>query len=617
MIKVIVSKSYTDLSVLERFLLSCAAWTHDIGMNSEVAESYFKEMKDPKNVSENIKFRRREHHNISCWFLQKKCKIFFPNIEIDNTMSAFRAISIIIQYHRKSEDIDNCLEEVSIRGEIVRIKMLAAILRLADTLHKDISRFDPSLYAMLQIASFDRISRLHWLKSFVVSNIHLNENNQTITIQLHLPDYTQYEEYNREEQCSSFWDVKKRDWVERLRNLKYIISTDIEEDLVVVNKIFSNYGLPTYVNVRIEESFIRGFSKKYYTEINGVLSELDILFSPNTSKVIKRTLDSIEILSKTETIEPIFDSQLNQLKGYIEEIYEERPCHVGLGKIINIIDHLPRKENIQKTKDKIVKIVESIRTYRMNAKAQIIENMDQIISDDVTHIFLLGFSSTIISLLENYIKQHSDKKGRSNIYVLECSTKRRLGHSNLIEYNDGIHYSTEIGKLDFFNVHLIPDLGFATFLDIQKQNIEITDKDYFKQHYLILFGANGIDKKTGDCGHTSGHLSVAIVAKQFDIPVKVLSDSFKLGSIKWNPDAKRKGDWLVTQKKYVEELRLSRVCVENLREDRISKDFISEIITEKIKLNPNENDYESKLEELIKQADEFFQEMLCLAEKQE
>jgi len=621
MIKAIVAKGVIDFSTLERFLLSCAAWTHDLGMNNDIAKQYFSDMTDTGNISENLKNRRREHHNISCWFIQKNCKTYFGSELTDNeyTIAMSRAISIIIQYHRKVEDLNKCIEFISIKGEIVRIKLLAAILRLADTLHKDASRFDSSMYAMLQIASFDRISRLHWIKSFVVSNNHLNETEQTITIQLSLPDYNQYDTI-RGGKDAFLKEKEERDWDDRVRNLKYIISTDIEEDLVVVNSVFSKYGMPTYVNVNVDVSYIRGYDKEYYTEINGVLSELDILFSPNTSEVIKRTLDSLKVLSETTSIDKIFVSQFDQLKGYLQEIYSDRPCHVGLGKILSLLDTLDPKNDKKAIQKKFVRLLAEIDKYRQAAINKLVDKVDEIVPYSVRNIFLIGFSSTILKLLEAIARKRSQERRNINIYILECATKRRLGHSNLIEYNDGIHYATEIGKLDFYKITILPDLGFATYLDLESVNFkkELKDKnkdklgsvdEYFKNEYLLLFGANGIDQATGDCGHTSGHLAVAIVANNFHIPVKVISDSFKVGKINWNPSARRKGDWLVTQKKYIEELSSVHVKIENLREDRIPVDLITEIQTENCCVSTSSTNWNKDFKKIVNESKKYLKDL--------
>jgi len=608
MIKVIVSKAGIDLSGTERFLLSCAAWTHDLGMNEEISRDYFAGVKgEGEGISPEK--RRSEHHNASCWYLQEKYQRLFEEhtTDSDQTTAILRAISTIIQYHRKGEDITRCNDLLSIKGEIVRIKLLAAIFRLADTLHKDSTRFDPYEYAVLNMVSFGRESRLHWLKSFVVSNIHLNESEQVITVQLDLPDYTQFIEWQNETNLSAR-DKMARVWEDGARNLKHIVSSDIEEDLVVVNSIFSRYRMPTYVTVDVRVSQVRGFTKERYHEIRGILSDLDIVFSPNTSKVIRRTLDSMKSLCSSSADDNTFASQLQQFLKYLNEIHKNRPCHVGLRKIIDLLGLLPDGDNGDTVRRKITAVVNGIEEFRVEAVDKILERANEIVAKGITDIFLIGFSETITRLLEKIAQTQPERKHKMSIYVLECATKRRLSHSNLIEYNDGIHYATEIGKLDFYHISIIPDLGFATQLQSQRQERE--DRALRKTH-LVLFGANGIDEDTGDCGHTSGYLSVAIVAKEFEIPVKVLADSFKFGHVDWHSGERRKSEWLTTQRKYVEQLESVHVDRINLREDKFPARLVEQIFTEDhtLMFESGSTCFKRQLQDIKKCSKDFFERL--------
>ncbi len=113
MIKVIVSKGNVNFSARERFILSCAAFTHDLGMNVSIATRYFQSTAfASENMNESIKLRRKEHHNISCWFLQEENGSLFPGMEEDQAISFIRLISMVIQFHRKHES----KEKLSVSG---------------------------------------------------------------------------------------------------------------------------------------------------------------------------------------------------------------------------------------------------------------------------------------------------------------------------------------------------------------------------------------------------------------------------------------------------------------------------------------------------------------------
>lgn len=619
MIKAIVKNSDNRLSDLDKFILSCAAWIHDVGMNSEIAKNYFAEMKDsPENIL--LKDQRKEHHYISCWFLQKSYKKLFNPIptnysDINNHLPIIaRVISLVIKYHRKIEDIRNCEKTRSVKGKLLNTSLLSAILRLAVLLHQDSDSIDLQMYSILQIGSYDRASRLHWLKSFFVSNIHLNKSNQTITIDVDVPDFVKFLEYK--EVGIKQIKLEKRNWNDRVNNLEYIIKSDIKDDLLLVNEIFSQYGFPTYVEVKINTSPLPGFDKDRYAKMKDLLSELDIIFSPNTSKVIKRTLESLKTFADQsfDSVED-FEDKFDLLRNYIKEIYKYRPCHVALGKIIEYLNKIYSTDSeLGRKKNAIKELANRIDYTRLQSIISLIEkDLDKIIPNFIDNIFLFGYSSTVITLLTEAANRRNLTGSPINIFILECATKRRLTHSNQIEYNDGIHYSDEISKIGNYNINIIPDAGFATILNKKHHDDQSFNHIIDYSNSLVLIGTNGIDENDGTCGHTSGHLGLAIIAKNFNIPVKVVSDSFKIGQIKWEPTAPRESDWLTTQKNLIGKLSENNINIINYREDRIPIEYITNIHTENgsVTCIPFDRDkFNSEFDVLKNKAKEFDSEIM-------
>src|SRR5207244_2094316 len=81
------------------------------------------------------------------------------------------------------------------------------------------------------------------------------------------------------------------------------------------------------------------------------------------------------------------------------------------------------------------------------------------------------------------------------------------------------------------------------------------------------------------CGHTGGHLSLAIIANHFKIPVYIICDSYKMGDLKSKPSLERKEQWI----KSVPHWRwgpTEDVQLQNLRESVIEPELITKIITE-------------------------------------
>jgi len=675
MIKIILSKKQViKFNKIERFILSCSAWIHDIGMCKNVAWDYFNDMKiKPTNFD---KQRRVEHHHISCWYLLKNYKdLFFLNNSNEKTykhegqqfQNIVRTIAIVVRYHRKKEDINECKIKREIKGETIRLRLLAAILRLADSLHIDASRVDYSLYSLLQMTAYTQATRLHWLTAFFVSNVFLDIDAQAISVNLDLPDYKNFLEYKYPKLDEghpkeiedeghpkeiedeghpkeiedeghpkeiedeghpkeikreiSNWEKVKREisnWNDSITNLEYIISSDIYSELTVLNKIFSANRMPIYVNVKINTSVVSGFDQGKIKEIEGVLSELEIIFSPNTSKVITTTLDSIKKHTKKEyTGSDHFLNELIQLVRKIQKLHQDRPGHVTLGKIYNCLSDLSQvcqttlniDDNIKPKLNVLEGFVKYIKERKDAAEYKLfnIDMFNKIVSSETKRVFLFGYSSSIIKLLEtqrDYIYSPAPGKELIDFYILEGATKRRYTHNNQIEYNDGIKYAREIRKIaNNNNIYIIPDIGFGSLLskshgcpkpekDGQKspdsESNQTTEKEDVQKSSnskkespltsLVLFGTNGIDHE-GNCAVSSGHLSIAIIAKSFKVPVKVVSDSLKFGEWKCLKEA-RDNLWLTSQKIYQDELKKNNIRLINYREEKLPKDLINELHTE-------------------------------------
>ena len=220
---------------------------------------------------------------------------------------------------------------------------------------------------------------------------------------------------------------------------------------------------------------------------------------------------------------------------------------------------------------------EKYLSRRTSALQALYEKCERNILDDIQNIIVFGYSEMVTNFLSRYEIHHPNWRANLTIFVLECSAKRRFSSDNEIEYNDGIYYAIQLSRKSFDKIVLIPDTSFASLA----YNLRQKDKHVKPKHgkSLVLFGVNGIDKGDYACGHTSGHLMVAIVAKYFKIPVIVIGDSFKIGQVPWKPDATRETpSWLTGQQVLLDSLKRQNITLRNYLEDKIPLDLITEII---------------------------------------
>ena len=585
-VKALINKSRIRLSDLEKFLLFTAVWTHDIGMLEVIARDYL-------DITYSADEKRAIHELISAWFLYQDegIKNIFKGKGIsDNLIQNYiNTITIISKFHRRKYDIEKCPKIRYIKGEPIRTKLIAALLRLGDTLHVDSTRYDRRLYNILQIGHFDRTARLHWLKSYVVSTVHLDINTQTIFVLVDLPDPDGNSNgfSNQEEN-----GVLRQRLTESAERLKFILSEDILEDVNVVKDVFKEEGLPFYESVKVNINLCPGMPKNLRDEIYDILNDLDIVLSPNTSRVMRKALASISSLSnmKFRNYEHFYN-QTRQLIAHLEKIYQQRQCHIGLKKIIeelkDIFKKFPGSETQIQTEfgsvpnQKIADFQNQLKTLSSNVTEKRVKAIKAIekkapnILSDIKHVFLFGYSEIVL----NFLKAVGGTFRRKvNLYVFECSGKRRFSVTNRPEYNDGVYYALSLAKAGFKRVSLLPDTSFPSLLvDLQRNKKSKLNKN----KAVLLFGANGICEKDKSCGHTSGHLMMAIVAKEFNIPLYVITDKFKFGDIEWNPSLKREGtEWLAGDKMVISELLFHGIQLVNYREDSIKKEMIKLIITE-------------------------------------
>ncbi len=591
LVKALIKKSKIELSEMEKFILFVCVWTHDLGMLYKTAKAIL-----DKNYK--IDTKRNQHEEIGAKYISTKrynrefIKIFKRNGINENFAITFiNTINLINKFHRRKYPITECPKYRYIKGEKIRSNLLATLLRLADTLHIDTTRFDRKTYDILQIGNFDRTSRLHWLKSFVVSAVYLDIEQQTIFIVLDIPELSSHRKKNIEE---------------NVHNLKSMIYEDIYEDMISSQIIFKEYNLPFYSMVTVEINYIMGMDENLADEVYGILNDLHILLSPSTSKVIRKALDSIVSLADMEFDNMNkFKTQIALLLNNLEKVHEHRPCHVGLKRIINMLSNFYKDIPQDGTENDIIELqkdlrnkVDTIRQRREDAIQTIKKKACQLEEKQVKNIVLFGISEIVSQFLNNCSRKF---KENVNIFIFECGSKRQFSLSNNLEYNDGIQYSLLLSNYGYKRIFILPDNAIATlFADIITSADDGTESENSKEETIILFGANGIDlslaesslKNSSDeyicfAGHSSGHLALAIVAKHYQVPIWIVTDTFKftdkeeVKKIEWQPTLEREGTlWLTGQRKWLDELRKRNIVLKNYREDKIPISLIEQIITE-------------------------------------
>lgn len=513
--KLIPDEKAKDLfDVDERFYLLASAWLHDLGMyRSVVMDVYGKDLDDNEI--------RKRHHITSAKFILNhfdKCGVK----EIDKDFFA-----TLCEYHRRSANIEKCptLKSVGVNNKSLRIKLLAAYLRLADSLDIGTYRTPTPAYAICLAYNIPQESKMHWIKNRIISGIFIEPDSHRITVEFIEPKL----EDNLGQNSKAFMN-EKLDYVIEL------VMQDLYEELNSVKQILISNGISYFLEIEAKKN-LEYISEQTANDLVEMIANYDILVHPSASKLLEMILLTLSNicgyhLFKGEEPQKFTSSRNGNLSRVIKEIQDfisiinselvaSRPCHYGLSNLIQKCnDHIKvllKNNDIEAFIRNIAMIYSTHHNFRHNIRLNSSNFFKKVFLDDFDKkdnftIVLYGYSELAIKticgfrdaiLLKKYpgskpkdFYDHTFEEDISNkftIFVCEGQPKTITATQDKLIYHDGIRYAEALRLRNFANVILIPD---ATIGNILKNN-EVD---------LILVGANGFNRES--FVHSSGHASI-------------------------------------------------------------------------------------------------------------
>ncbi len=607
------------LSRLELELLRFCAWAHDLGMIRSIADTYQQTFTEPATDLDTL---RKEHDKASAHFLQatvpnllkqihKELNVgaesktkgmvrdemleqlvdagyeataahveFFRNDENlerwgNNAGSLAHTVALIARYHRRAEPIDRAHVLRHFLGEPVRVRFLAALFRLADALHVDRTRFEQSGYDMLADSpQFTEESRVHWIKSFIVSSIRIDEEEHTVHVQADIP--------------AEMDGRKGRAGIpsDRLESMLTYIVNDLKDDVVSVSRILLKEGMPSILGVTYDVHEIPAM--QYPQDVRTALNHLLAMSSPNTSRLATIALDvlrwhlddSAEHNQSIGVLEKKIDRQIASL----HEQLNGRPCHETLWKIHDLLSSVRTAAKTQfpmlhqhagewRTLYALLEGVHVTFTAQRNKVKDEKEKQHLIeLFQNCSDIIVYGYSEQVLLLLKALKNRFETPP---TIHVLECRTKTTYAAGGDLVYLDGQLYARAVVKDVHYpgRVTLEPDAALARIL----AGVE-PDK-----RAVVLLGSNAI-YPDGTFVHSMGHLTVAATAKTPRYAprcrVVVLTDSTKIGFYhhERSTTERHRDTWLTHKKDVIEGLKEAGVELHNWQEDTVPMELIDTLI---------------------------------------
>ncbi len=182
-----------SLNYTEIFCLLASAYLHDTGMIYSKKDDLEKIRDFNKTNNDNTltvnDLMRMEHHIRSGDYIYENRK--FLKLDVHLT----RVIGKISKGHRKVDLNNKEFKYRTINEETVRIRLLAAFLRLADELDVSHSRITDELHKIFDAEhGYDFLSQIHFMKHLYTAGINIGkedrgvENTKTVNISITVPD---------------------------------------------------------------------------------------------------------------------------------------------------------------------------------------------------------------------------------------------------------------------------------------------------------------------------------------------------------------------------------------------------------------------------------------------
>lgn len=614
----------TRLTPLEKLLLRFCAWSHDLGMVNEVANTYQQDMHGKPPGVARLDELRKDHDKASAYYLQKHVPSLFEGThdgilggivgvapqtyrtellkrlksegglpeDVAVSMIEFftdgetrqrwlasaatlaNTVNLIARYHRRAEDITRAPEFRYFLGERIRVQLLAAIFRLGDALHVDRTRFEQTGFEILaRSPQFSDESRVHWIKSFIVSSIRIDPESATVHVQADVPVAS--------ELGGDDFAVDS----ERMHGMVSFIVNDLTEDVMSVARILLAAGFPPLLGVTADVQEIPAMH--YPDDVRAALNHIYASSSPNTSRLITIALDVLQWhLAKAEKREDGADYLLRKLNEQLislGEQLEQRPCHEALRKIqdllVSVKEAWADKEfqhgslaEICGTRYVLHTLLEGVRATVIDKRAEVkkgVENPEFIeIFDACSDIVLYGYSEQVLALLAQLNATKRDQY--PDIHVLECRTKTAYAPAGDLLYLDGERYAHALRKQGYKGkVTIEPDAAVGRILTEKRKP-------------LIVLGSNAV-YPGGTFVHSMGHLTVAAAAKAAHLrdkcAVVVLTDTMKIGEQQHpKPRERHEDEWLTPRKHVIAALKKAGVELHNWQEDTVPSALVDKLL---------------------------------------
>lgn len=503
---------YTQLREKERFYLLAAAWLHDIGMLSTVVAKVWGEQLDDNEI-------RRCHHTTTAEFI----RVCWHECGVKERDRFF--LAELCRFHRKREDLREAPEMMLVHQSEYRFRLLAAYLRLADALHVDLSRVPDREFALCLAFNIPPETKLHWIKSRLVSGIHLDARQHVITLQFQQPN----DDSIRDLGLDPSRVARKIDAV-----IRYVVD-ELRDELTSVVHTLTSGGISYYLDV--QKTAATGVDPVTLKNLMTMVMNYDILVWPSASRLLNIVLENLAEISgyhlragldpvKLDAGVPVGDIVENLRKFeqlLTEDLDSRRTYHLGIRSLLDQCrrfysqDLFPLHEFVKYLNEQYGRQSRHRIDIRRKA-ADAATHLALPKSPDPCHVLLYGYSELVIKALSGLrdSRQAGPDLGTHALYgspaeletsrgfrifICDGQHKTHTAVQDRLLYHDGMSYAFALRERNFTNLVIIPDIVIGAAL--QRHHMD-----------LLMVGANGFSDDAFH--HSAGHGSVILMLRGFE-----------------------------------------------------------------------------------------------------
>lgn len=559
--RLIPGKLHKKLSEAEKFFLLSSAWLHDLGMLRGL---------DQQSVSYSDEEIRDYHHILSEKFIVGH----YREVGVEETEAA--TLGLLARFHRRRCHLQECPEYLTVPEHgTIRLQLLAAYLRLADSLHIDQSRVPDNLYAISLTYNIPTKSKLHWLRSKFVLGVEVDTYKKEIITYLKYPT-------NPDTISSNVRKPIKR----TLNSIYNLIVEDLNEELNSVKNILFSENISYFLRVK-KEIYKVEFDKKLVQDVRSVINYYHLFDNPSSSALINLILESIDgILMNEDTL--FYKSNTSDLKilddvkkliyDIESNVTKKRSRHTGIVNLLENANKIIEKGSVNELRRWVEKEEMSLKAKRRALRSQSFNYFNENKIDNQKekyNILLYGYSELVMKsicgfrdyVIVNIIKDHCEKidahmrkkiypgvnkkilKSKKNhkymkkfmetgedprgyftqiplfhkeyfedtasksfrIFCCEGQPKNHTSPSGRLLHHDGSSFALSLAERGFNEIYVIPDAIAGSLVSRFDRNNDLPRIDY------VFIGANGFENKYFQ--HSAGHsmiISLAQFAKYFN-----------------------------------------------------------------------------------------------------